>query len=130
MPRVSAAFFVTGGLLLLGGMILGEYMGAHENFTLAPLHAHINLLGWVTLALYGTFYTLTRDTYSPKLAWTNFVLSSVGILTMIPVLALLLTVPDGAKTYGPLAGATGGIALLGLLVFLVSAFRELVRKRI
>jgi len=129
MPRVSAAFFVVGALLLLSGMILGEYMGANENFTLAPLHAHINLLGWVTLALYGTFYTLTKDTYSPKLAWTNFVLSSVGILAMIPVLALLLTAPDGAKTYGPLAGATGGIVLLGLLVFLVSAFRELVRKR-
>src|SRR5690348_15436275 len=64
MPRVSAAFFVTGGLLLLSGMMLGEYMGAHENFTLSPLHAHINLLGWVTLALYGTFYTLTKDTYS------------------------------------------------------------------
>ena len=49
MPRVSAAFFVVGGLLLLTGMILGEYMGSHENFTLSPLHAHINLLGWVTL---------------------------------------------------------------------------------
>jgi hypothetical protein len=129
MPRVSAAFFVVGALLLLSGMILGEYMGANENFTLAPLHAHINLLGWVTLALYGTFYTLTKDTYSPKLAWTNFALSSVGILAMIPVLTLLLTAPDGAKTYGPLAGAAGGIALLGLLVFLISAFRELVRKR-
>jgi len=118
-----------GGLLLLSGMLLGEYMGAHENFALAPLHAHINLLGWVTLALYGTFYTLTKDTYSPRLAWTNFGLSSVGILAMIPILALLLTAPDGAKTYGPLAGAAGGVALLGLLVFLISAFRELVRKR-
>jgi hypothetical protein len=48
---------------------------------------------------------------------------------MIPILALLLTAPDGAKTYGPLAGAAGGVALLGLLVFLISAFRELVRKR-
>jgi hypothetical protein len=129
MPRVSAAFFAMGALLLLSGMILGEYMGANENFTLAPLHAHINLLGWVTLALYGTFYTLTKDSYSPKLAWTNFALSSIGVLAMIPVLALLLTTPDGAKTYGPLAGAAGGIALLGLLVFLVSAFRELVRSR-
>ena len=69
MPRVSAAFFVLGGLLLLSGMLLGEYMGAHNNFVLAPLHAHINLLGWVTLALYGTFYTLTKDSYSPRLAW-------------------------------------------------------------
>ena len=129
MPRVSAAFFVVGALLLLSGMVLGEYMGAHEDFALAPLHAHINLLGWVTLALYGTFYTLTKDTYSPRLAWTNFILSSIGVLTMIPMLALLLTTPDGAKKYGPLAGAAGGIALLGLLVFLISAFRELVRKR-
>jgi len=128
MPRVSAAFFAIGGLLLLSGMLLGEYMGAHENFALAPLHAHINLLGWVTLALYGTFYTLTKDTYSPRLAWTNFALSSI-VLAMIPMLALLLTAPDGAKTYGPLAGAAGGVALLGLLVFLISAFRELVRKR-
>ncbi len=128
MPRVSAAFFAIGGLLLLSGMLLGEYMGAHENFALAPLHAHINLLGWVTLALYGTFYTLTKDTYSPRLAWTNFALSSI-VLAMIPMLALLLIAPDGAKTYGPLAGAAGGVALLGLLVFLISAFRELVRKR-
>lgn len=129
MPRVSAAFFVAGGLLLLGGMLLGEYMGAHENFTLSPLHAHINLLGWVTLALYGTFYALTKDTYSPRLAWINFVLSTLGVLTMIPALALLLTAPNGAATYGPLAGIAGGIAMLGLLVFLASAIRELPRTR-
>lgn len=129
MPRVSAAFFALGGLLLLGGMILGEYMGANENFTLAPLHAHINLLGWVTLSLYGIFYALTRETYSPGLAWTNFVLSGAGVVIMIPLLALTLTAPNGAQSYGPLAGAAGGVALLGLLVFLVSVLRELVRKR-
>lgn len=130
MPRVSAAFFALGALLLLGGMILGEYMGAHENFALAPLHAHINLLGWVTLALYGTFYTLTRETYSPHLAWMNFVLSAVGVLAMVPLLALTLTAPNGAETYGPLTGAAGVVAILGLLVFLVSVLRELARKRV
>jgi hypothetical protein len=129
MPRVSAAFYSVGALLLLGGMMLGEYMGANNDFTLAPLHAHINLLGWVTLALFGTFYALTKDTYSPKLAWTNFVLSTAGVLAMIPVLHLVLTAPDGEKKYGALAGAAGGIALLGLIVFLISAVRELVRKR-
>jgi hypothetical protein len=129
MPRVSAAFFALGAVLLLGGMLLGEFMGAHENFALAPLHAHINLLGWVTLALYGTFYALTRETYSPRLAWTTFVLSGLGAVVMIPLLALTLTAPSGEQTYGPLTGAAGGVALLGLLVFLVSVLRELVRKR-
>ncbi|HVZ68161.1 MAG TPA: hypothetical protein VG891_01770 [Rhizomicrobium sp.] len=129
MPRVSAAFYFAGALLLLGGMSLGEFMGAHEEFTLAPLHAHINLLGWVSLALYGTFYALTKDTYSPKLAWTNFVLSVTGILAMVPTLYLLLTTDNGGQLYGPYAGAAGGIAMLGLLVFLYSVFRELNRAR-
>lgn len=130
MPRVSAAFFTLGALLLLAGMILGEWMGSHQDFTLAPLHAHINLLGWVTLALYGTFYALTEETYSPRLAWINFVLSGAGVLAMIPVLHLLLTTPDGGKKYGAMAGAAGGIAMLGLLVFLISVLRELFRKRV
>lgn len=128
MTRVSAAFYFAAGLLLLAGMALGEFMGAQENFQLAPLHAHINLLGWATMALYGTFYALTKDTYSPRLAWINFALSLTGMLLMIPFLYLTLTAEDGAK-YGPLAGAAGCIAMLGLLVFLYCTFRELNRAR-
>ncbi len=129
MPRVSAAFFLVAALLLLGGMVLGEYMAAHEDFALAPLHAHINLLGWVTLSLYGTFYALSKETYSPRMAWINFVLSVAGILIMAPFLYLVLTAPDGAAKYGPYAGAGGGIAMLGLLVFLVTVYREMMRAR-
>jgi hypothetical protein len=109
-------------------MGLGQYMGASEDFAFAPVHAHINLLGWVTLALFGTFYALTKDTYSPRLAWTNFALSAIGVLAMAPMLAIMLKTGDNA-TWGPRLGVAGGFAILGLLVFLVSAFRELMRKR-
>lgn len=129
MPRVSAAFFTVGALLVLSGMSLGEYMGSHEDFTLAPLHAHINLLGWVTLALMGTFYALTKETYSPRLAWLNLILSTLGVAAMIPIMYLLLTTSDGGAKYGPMAGAAGGVAILGMLVFLISVLRELMRKR-
>ena len=30
-----------------------------------PAHAHLNLLGWVTMALYGTFYALTQPACRP-----------------------------------------------------------------
>ena len=128
MPKVSAAFFLVGALLLLGGMAMGEVMASHEDFALAPLHAHINLLGWVTLSLYGTFYALTKETFMPRLAWANFILSVAGLLAMIPTLYLTLTAPDGGKIYGPYAGAAGGVQALGRLVFLVSVIRELMRK--
>jgi len=55
-----------------------------------PVHAHLNLLGWVTVALYGTFYALTHASLKPRLAWTNFVLSAIGVVVMIPSLALYL----------------------------------------
>ena len=129
MPRVSAAFFLVGVLLVLFGMCLGEYMDMHTDFTLMPVHAHANLLGWVTLALFGTFYALTKETYSPRLAWLNFILSAGGVLITLPLLAYLLMHPEQGPTLGPITGAAAGITILGMLVFLLSVWREFTRKR-
>ena len=79
MPRVSAAFFAIGGLLLLSGMLLGEYMGAHENFALAPLHAHINLLGWTSMVLTGLLYRTFPAAARSSLANTAQWLGKGGI---------------------------------------------------
>jgi hypothetical protein len=127
MPRVSAAFFVTGALFVLCGMGLGEYMGAAEDFRLTPVHAHINLVGWVTMALYGTFYALTAKTHSRRLAWTNYILGTVSVIVMAPSLSAFVLTQN--KSY--LAVLIGGelLAMLGMIVFLVSAVRELLRQR-
>ena len=127
MPRVSAAFFVTGGLFLLSGIFVGMYMGAYEDFRLAPAHAHINLVGWVTMALYGGFYALTAKTMSPRLAWANYLLALVGALIQGPSLGALIVTGD--KTFQATLNAGETITTLALLVFLVSAFRELLRDR-
>lgn len=127
MPRVSAAFFVTGGVFVLIGMIGGMWMGAHEDFRLMPVHAHLNLVGWVTMALFGGFYALTSKTYSKKLAWTNYALSTIGVLVMIPLLAMyLLTRDSGLIPFMALGEVT---TVASVAVFLISAVRELVRRR-
>ncbi len=126
MPRVSAAFYAIAVCYLIVGMVAGLIMGAHEDFTLAPAHAPLNLLGWVTTALYGTFYALTRETLSMRLAWANFVFSALGVLVMVPSLALTLT---GHPGLGPVIGIGGMLALVGLLIFGISVVRELLRKR-
>src|ERR1700744_1044859 len=90
MPRVSAAFFALGVVYVLIGMGWGMHMGEANDFVRAPAHAHLNLLGWVTMALYGIFYALTQKTMSPRLAWANFIVSGLGVVVMIPFLALFL----------------------------------------
>jgi hypothetical protein len=127
MPRVSAAFFAVGILCALIGMVLGMQMGATENFVLTPAHAHLNLVGWATLALYGGFYALAPHA-SMRLAWINFTVSTVGVFVMIPSLVMFLQGGNDPRWVPPMA--TGeSITALGAVIFAVSVFRELFRSR-
>jgi len=128
MPRVSAAFFAIGVVYVLVGMMWGMHMGEANDFTMAPAHAHLNLLGWVTMGLYGTFYAFTRATMSVKLAWTNFVVSALGVAIMIPALALYLGAGNDAK-YIPAMIAGEVLTAGGMVIFGVSVARELFRAR-
>lgn len=128
MPRVSAAFFAVGIVCVLGGMLLGMHMGATHNMLLTPAHAHLNLVGWVSMALYGTFYALERETILPRLAWLNFFVSTVGILVMVPSLILFLNGGNDPNWEKPMI-AGEGIVALGAVIFALSVFRELFRKR-
>jgi len=76
-------------------------MGASQNFTIAPAHAHLNLIGWVTMALYGTFFALAREA-SKKLAWTVFWLNNIAVTIMFPSLALVLIQGESSPFLVPL----------------------------
>jgi hypothetical protein len=53
MKTVDINFIAIGASWLLVGMLLGIGMGAAHNFALAPLHAHINLIGFVCHSVFG-----------------------------------------------------------------------------
>ncbi|MDQ0465352.1 Na+/phosphate symporter [Caulobacter ginsengisoli] len=118
MPRVSLAFFTTALLCGLTGMVWGSYMGATQNFILAPAHAHLNLLGWVTLSIMGTFYALAGDRASRRLAWANWAVSTLGVIIMTPMLAYLLSGHE--KEIGPLMPIPELTVIIGMLLFAVS----------
>ncbi|MDB5433150.1 MAG: conserved hypothetical signal peptide protein [Caulobacter sp.] len=114
MPRVSYAFFMAAVVYGLIGMSLGIVMGATETFTLMPVHAHINLLGWVSLAIMGAFYALAGDRAPRRLAWINFALSNLGLMVCAPMLALLLL---GNRAVTPILGLSEVTLVAGMLVF-------------
>ncbi|MFO1014068.1 MAG: hypothetical protein U1E50_09920 [Caulobacteraceae bacterium] len=123
MPKVSLAFITTGALCGLAGMFWGMHMGASGDHSMMPAHAHLNLLGWVTLSIMGIFYALPTS-YGGKAAWVNFGLSSSGAILMAPMLAYLLgNEAERGPTIGPLMMIPEGLVVLGMLVFLYDLFR-------
>jgi len=119
MPRLSLAFFSAAVVYALIGMLWGAHMGMREDFTLAPAHAHLNLLGWASLSLMGTFYALAGPRAPVRLGWVNFGLSNLGVLIMIPALAKLLS---GDKAMNGLVIAGTMVTILGMLSFAVAVF--------
>jgi hypothetical protein len=83
MSRITTAFFGTAVLYALAGMVLGMFMGATQDFTMRPLHAHINLLGWAGLALMGAFYGVAGGRAPARLGWTVFAVANAGNVLLL-----------------------------------------------
>src|SRR5262245_14378648 len=126
MPRVSAAFFGMGLLCLFVGGAIGMYMAGGGNAGYVGLHVHLNLVGWATMALCGTFYALTPETFSPRLAWINFWVLTLGIVVFFPAFALFLSRGNDPQ-FEPVMSAGNGLTGLGMLIFGVSVVREFFR---
>ncbi len=114
MPRVSKAFFLIAALCGLAGMFWGMHMGKSGDHTLHAAHAHLNLLGWVTLSIMGGFYALPGTPKGGWMAWTNLVLSSFGAIWM----AILLPQVIGGKVSGMFMVTSEVPVVLGMLLFI------------
>ncbi|MFL5296231.1 MAG: hypothetical protein ACJ798_07600 [Phenylobacterium sp.] len=115
MARLPLAFFTAAALCALGGMVWGVIMAASNDHTMMPAHAHLNLLGWATLALMGGFYALTGA--GGRLGWINFWFSFVGVLIAVPGVAMIMA----GKAAGEMPATVGSVlAIIGMLAFLLS----------
>jgi len=125
MPRISQWFIGTAVIYVIVGMIGGIIMGATQDFSLAPAHAHLNLIGWVSLALMGFYYNANREKAESRLAMIQFWVSTIGLWIMIPGLVMTLRlVPAGE----PVVIAGSIITLLGMVLFAVAIFRATPRR--
>ena len=119
MAKLPLAFFTAAALCALAGMVWGVIMAASGDHSMMPAHAHLNLLGWATLALMGGFYALTGT--GGRLGWINFWFSALGVVIAVPSIALLLS---GKPQFE--AGATAGsiLVIIGMLAFLAAILRH------
>jgi hypothetical protein len=87
--RITYFCFITAALAGATGMTLGIHMGIAQDFTLAPAHAHLNLLGWVTMTLYGLYHRGAPQD-ARALRWVQVGLGGVGFPVFTGGLAVYL----------------------------------------
>lgn len=122
-PHRLAALHLRGAVLYAAtGMSLGYYMGTVHDFAIAPAHAHLNLLGWVSCALYGLVLRAYAERVPAALAGVHLAVAHLGAIAMPLGLAIMLTGGQGtATTLLIFGGATA--SLTGMLMFAVLVFR-------
>lgn len=102
------------------GVVFGFVMGITENLAYVNVHAHINLLGWATLALAGIIYTLFPQAGRTRLAVAHFWLQNIGL----PIFMVGLLVIDSGNPHAGIPPTAFGSALviLGLGAFALNVW--------
>lgn len=119
MPKISRFYFAMAILYLMTGIGVGLHMSITQDHTAVGAHAHINLLGWVTSAVFGGYYALNPHKAEGWLPRIQCSLYSIGLIVMLPSLYMLLTGSPGAEpavAIGSLAVASG-VVLFAVVVF-------------
>jgi hypothetical protein len=101
-------------------MSLGIYMGLARDHSLMPVHAHLNLLGWVTMFLMALYYK-THEQALGRLATLQVAASVVGYVSMMAGLATLIS--TGRESVMPLVIAGSLLVWLGMLMFIAIVWR-------
>lgn len=110
--RLAAAYFA-------GGVMLGVAMGASGDHSLFPVHAHINLLGWVSMALFGLIGTLHPSIAEGRVAAAQFWMHNLGVPVMLGALALRIR---GFPSAAPLVGLASILVGCSVLLFVWLVF--------
>ncbi len=101
-------------IYLFLGALLGGYMGATENYAMAPVHAHVALLGWASLAFAGVIYHLYPNAALTLLARIHFWLHNIGLPFFMVGLGVVLT---GHPAAIPVVSISASAVIVGLAAF-------------
>jgi hypothetical protein len=95
-------------------------MAASHDHSMHPVHAHLNLLGWVTMALFGGFYRIWPEAAESRLAKVHFWLYVPAHFVQMVALAALFR---GVAAVEPLLGAVSSLVGIAILVFAFTVWK-------
>jgi hypothetical protein len=117
--RMARLWILIAVCYLIVGVTFGIGMSAMQKFEYAPVHAHINLLGWATMALSGLIYGRYPQAGGSRLGVIHF--WSFNLLAPV-LLAGLIFMFAGHPEMEPVM-VVGSLGILAsLVVFAVNLF--------
>jgi hypothetical protein len=119
---IGSLMMCTGAVILLVGMLAGIAMGVQQDFTLAPAHAHLNLVGGVLLFLFGLYYRLVPAAGNSPLAKVQGWLHIAGAI-LFPAGVAIVVLKGTSFIAAPIVGsliAVAAVALFAIIVFRTS----------
>ncbi|MEK5205465.1 hypothetical protein [Psychrobacillus sp. FSL H8-0510] len=121
--RWSIRLVRAGALFGLLGAYLGSHMAGAGSYALRPIHAHILLVGWLSLFVYGLFYKLYKVKF-PKLVTFHGWSAIIGAIGLTAGMYLQFIQPFNInETFALVAYIIGGSTLLlSFAIFVLVTF--------
>jgi cbb3-type cytochrome oxidase subunit 1 len=116
---MGARFLKIAVVYLTAGVLLGLIMGIIHDFRLTSVHAHINLLGWVSMAVFGLMYHFYPRAAESTLAKSHFWLHNICVPVMQVSIALQLLV---SESFLPVTIVSSILVVVGVILFAVNIF--------
>jgi FtsH-binding integral membrane protein len=119
--KASSLCFKAAVLFVLAGMAWGMQMAISQDHSAYPAHAHLNLLGWVSLFLIGLFYRLHPALERARLAFVQIWIWIVGVIVQAIGVGLVHT---GNAKAEPAAAGGSLLVVAATLLFVWMVFRS------
>lgn len=120
MKGLALWFMVAGILSVLIGMVWGLQMASSKDHTMAPAHAHLNLIGFVSFSIFAFYYHAVPAAAEGLLPKLHFGLAVVGLLLVVPGISMSIR-----GTTEAVAAGGSVITALAMLCFLAVILRPL-----
>ena len=118
--KASSLSFQAAVLFVLAGMVWGLQMAISNDHAAFPAHAHLNLLGWVSLFFLGIYFKKQTSLNSGPAALVQVVGLIFGTVIMAIGVGLVHTGHEGGD---PIAAVGSFIVLAAMLMFGWLVFR-------
>lgn len=119
MTGIARLFMLTAVVCALGGMVWGIQMSASQDHLLSPAHGHLNLLGWVSCAIYAFYYHLVPGADYGALPRLHLAAALLSLGLLVPGIPLAIQ-----ERTEMLAQAGSLAALVSMLLFGVIVLRS------